>query len=63
MIIANEEVQQTCVDSISVNATSVSSSSGLPLYRGAGILTADSTCTFYFTRPGWHWVRFYLHSC
>ncbi|KAJ6374126.1 hypothetical protein OIU78_029765 [Salix suchowensis] len=56
----NEEVQ-TSVDYIStVKAFSVSSSS-LPLYRSARILTAVSKYTFYITRPGWHWVRFYFH--
>ncbi|KAF9667735.1 hypothetical protein SADUNF_Sadunf15G0054400 [Salix dunnii] len=55
----NEEVQ-TSVDSISVKAFSVSSSA-LPLFRSARILTAVSKYTFYITRPGWHWVRFYFH--
>ncbi|KAJ6760512.1 hypothetical protein OIU79_025370 [Salix purpurea] len=56
----SEEVQ-TSVDYIStVKAFSVSSSS-LPLFRSARILTAVSKYTFYITRPGWHWVRFYFH--
>eukprot|EP00258_Populus_trichocarpa_P016236 XP_006374449.2 probable receptor-like protein kinase At5g61350 [Populus trichocarpa] len=55
----NEDVQ-TSVDSISVKVFSVSSSA-LPLFRSARILTAVSKYTFYITRPGWHWVRFYFH--
>lgn len=56
----SEEVQ-TSVDYIStVKAFSVSSSA-LPLFRSARILTAVSKFTFYITRPGWHWVRFYFH--
>ncbi|KAJ6676836.1 hypothetical protein OIU85_010054 [Salix viminalis] len=56
----NEEVK-TSVDYIStVKAFSVSSSA-LPLFRSARILTAVSKYTFYITRPGWHWVRFYFH--
>lgn len=57
----NEEVEIS-VDSIPVNASSVSSSPpALPLYRSARILTSGSRYSFYISRLGWHWVRLYFY--
>ncbi|KAG8652425.1 hypothetical protein MANES_06G089401v8 [Manihot esculenta] len=56
---------QVSMDSVSVNVASNSSSplssSALPLYRSARILTSDSKYSLYISDPGWHWVRLYFY--
>ncbi|XWS51167.1 hypothetical protein CRYUN_Cryun12cG0154000 [Craigia yunnanensis] len=60
--ISTSEDVQASIDSIPSSAFSNSTpSSTQDLYRSARIFLADSTYTFFISKPGKHWVRLYFY--
>jgi hypothetical protein len=60
-LLQTDEDLQASVDSISINASSSTPPSSLPLFRTARIFPGDSTYTFFISQAGRHWIRLYFY--